>query len=160
MLIFGVDPGSQNVGYGIIEHHKGKVISVGCNTISVSPKLNLAQRLVVIYDELCSAIDLYKPDVAAIESIFYGKSIKSAFTLGHARGVCLLSLMKYNLKTYEYTPKQIKKAATGNGNATKTQVSFMMKKMFPTSGVQKAGFDATDALATAFCQFNRQRFGI
>ena len=158
MLILGIDPGSINCGYGIIETEVGKITLAGCNTIKTKSKNILSKRLLVIYDELINIITLYKPDVAAIESMFYGKNIQSAFTLGHARGVCLLALAANKIDFFEYSPREIKKSITGNGNSTKEQIQYMIRNIFPTKGIKQASFDATDALAVAYCHYNKIRF--
>jgi len=99
----------------------------------------------------------YKPDIAVVETIFYGKNIKSAFTLGHARGVIILALAKHNIEIAEYSPREVKKSVVGNGNASKEQVEYMVQKILNLSTKPKTE-DAADALAIALCQFNKNRF--
>jgi len=95
--------------------------------------------------------------VAAVESIFYGKNIKSAFTLGHARGVILLALAQHNIPIAEYSPKEIKRSVVGNGNASKEQVEYMVKKMLKMED-DFISHDASDALAIAICHYNKEKF--
>ena len=157
MIILGIDPGSYNVGYGILQVEKRKIIAAGCDTIVVKSKLQLAERLVQIHSGMTKVIAEYKPDIAVVETIFYGKNIKSAFTLGHARGVILLALAQHNIEIVEYSPREVKKSVVGNGNASKEQVGYMVQKILNLSNKPKTE-DAADALAIALCQYNKNKF--
>ena len=157
MIILGIDPGSLNVGYGIIQVEKRKIVAAGCDTIIINPKLQLTERLVQIHLGMDKIIAEYKPDIAVVETIFYGKNIKSAFTLGHARGVIMLALAQHNIKIEEYSPREVKKSVVGNGNASKEQVEYMVQKILNLSTKPKTE-DAADALAIALCQFNKNKF--
>ena len=157
MIILGIDPGSLNVGYGILEVEKYRITAAGCDTIKINPKLQLSERLVLIHNGMDKIIAEYKPDIAVVETIFYGKNIKSAFTLGHARGVIILTLAKHNIEIAEYSPREVKKSVVGNGNASKEQVAYMVQKILNLSAKPKTE-DAADALAIALCQFNKNRF--
>ena len=157
MIILGIDPGSLNVGYGIIQVEKRKIVAAGCDTIKINPKLQLTERLVQIHLGIDKIIAEYKPDVAVVETIFYGKNIKSAFTLGHARGVIMLALAQHNITIEEYSPREVKKSVVGNGNASKEQVAYMVQKILNLS-VKPKTEDAADALAIALCQFNKNKF--
>ena len=159
MIILGIDPGSINCGYGILQIEKRRIVAAGCDVVQVNPTLSLPIRLLKIYDEISKVIAEYNPDIAAVESIFYGKNIKSAFTLGHARGVILLSLAKAGIPIEEYSPREVKKSVVGNGNASKEQVEYMVKKIINLKKSPKTQ-DATDALAVALCQFNKIRFSM
>jgi crossover junction endodeoxyribonuclease RuvC len=157
LIILGIDPGSINCGYGILQIEKRRIVAAGCDVVQVNPKLSLPVRLKKIYEEISKVVAEYKPDIAAVESIFYGKNIKSAFTLGHARGVILLSLAEADIPIEEYSPREVKKSVVGNGNASKEQVEYMVKKIINLKTSPKTQ-DATDALAVALCQFNKERF--
>ena len=157
MIILGIDPGSLNVGYGILQVEKRKIVAAGCDTIKINPKLQLSKRLVQIHFGLDKVIAEYKPDIAVVETIFYGKNIKSAFTLGHARGVIILALAQHNITIEEYSPREVKKSVVGNGNASKEQVEYMVQKILNLSTKPKTE-DAADALAIALCQFNKNKF--
>ncbi len=157
MIILGIDPGSLNVGYGIIQVEKRKIVAAGCDTIKINPKLQLTERLVQIHSGIDKVIAEYKPDIAVVETIFYGKNIKSAFTLGHARGVIMLALAQHNIIIEEYSPREVKKSVVGNGNASKEQVAYMVQKILNLSAKPKTE-DAADALAIALCQFNKNKF--
>ncbi|MDO9576584.1 MAG: crossover junction endodeoxyribonuclease RuvC [Candidatus Cloacimonadales bacterium] len=157
MIILGIDPGSHNCGYGILQVENKKVVAAGCDVIKVNPTLPLEKRLNLIFDAITKIIEEYKPDVAAVETIFYGKNIRSAFTLGHARGVILLALAKGELPIAEYSPREVKRSVVGNGNASKEQVQYMVQKILNIQ-LKPETQDATDALAIALCQFNKEKF--
>ncbi|MDP8201741.1 MAG: crossover junction endodeoxyribonuclease RuvC [Candidatus Tenebribacter burtonii] len=157
MIILGIDPGSYNVGYGILQIEKRKIVAAGCDTIETNSKAPLAERLVEIQSGMNKIISEYKPNIAVVETIFYGKNIKSAFTLGHARGVILLSLAQHNIEIVEYSPREVKKSVVGNGNASKEQIQYMVQKILNLS-VKPKTEDAADALAIALCQFNKNKF--
>ena len=157
MIILGIDPGSLNVGYGILQVEKRKIVAAGCDSIRINPKLQLTERLVQIHSGIDKIIAEYKPDIAVVETIFYGKNIKSAFTLGHARGVIMLALAQHNIEIKEYSPREVKKSVVGNGNASKEQVEYMVQKILNLSTKPKTE-DAADALAIALCQFNKNKF--
>jgi crossover junction endodeoxyribonuclease RuvC len=103
-----------------------------------------------IYDRLCKIISQYHPDEFAIETAFYGKNAQSALKLGHARGVSILAAVNFQIPTSEYSPREVKKAVTGNGAASKQQVQFMVKSQLKLREAPKF-FDASDALAIALC---------
>lgn len=155
MRILGIDPGSRFCGYGILQTEKRKLVAAGCDVIKVNPKLPLPERLLLIYNEINKVVQEYEPDIAVVETIFYGKNIKSAFTLGHVRGIILLALQNFGAEIAEYSPREVKKSVVGNGNASKEQVKFMVTKI--TKQVSDSE-DATDALAIALCHFNKIKF--
>lgn len=157
MIILGIDPGSHNCGYGILEVHKRLIVAAGCDLIEVNARLPLAERLTKIYSEIVQIIKQYRPDVAVVESIFYGKNIQSAFILGQARGVILLALAQADVKIAEYSPREIKKSVVGNGSANKEQVQYMVQKILKLNQ-QPRKHDASDALAAALCYFNKEKF--
>jgi len=157
LIILGIDPGSYNVGYGILQIDKRKILAAGCDTLIINRKTELAQRLVEIHKGIDRIISEYKPDIAAVETIFYGKNIKSAFTLGHARGVAMLAIAQHNIPITEYSPREVKKSVVGNGNASKEQVEYMVQKILKLKNKPKTE-DAADALAIALCHFNKNKF--
>jgi len=157
LIILGIDPGSYNVGYGILQVEKRKIVAAGCDTITINSKIQLAKRLTFIHSGIDKVISEYNPDIAVIETIFYGKNIKSAFTLGHARGVIMLALAQQNIKIFEYSPREVKKSVVGNGNASKEQIQYMVQKILNLSTKPKTE-DAADALAIALCHFNKNKF--
>lgn len=158
MLILGIDPGSRFCGYGLLQYEGRKVVAAGCDLIDVSKTPILSDRLCILYDRLTDVIKEHKPDLAAMETMFFNKHVQSIFTLGHARGVLLLTLAQGGIPIAEYSPREIKKSVVGNGNASKQQVRFMVSSIFKLSNKELKD-DAYDALAVAYCHFNRLRFG-
>lgn len=155
MIILGIDPGSRFCGFGILQTEKNRLVAAGCDVIKVNPNLKLSERLLLIYNKISEVVKEYKPDVAVVETIFYGKNIKSAFTLGHVRGVILLALENFGAEIAEYSPREVKKSVVGNGNASKEQVKFMVQKITKQTSDSE---DATDALAIALCHFNKIKY--
>ena len=150
MIILGIDPGTAATGYGLIKIEKGniQIIDWGCikTLAGVSPGL----RLQTIYGELNKIIKKFKPDVAVIEKLFFNQNVKTALSVGQARGVVLLVVTKYGLEVGEYTPLEVKLALTGYGRAQKRQVQEMVKRVFKMEEIPKPD-DAADALAIALC---------
>ncbi|MBJ81042.1 MAG: crossover junction endodeoxyribonuclease RuvC [Myxococcales bacterium] len=147
MRIFGVDPGSNHTGWGVLEVNGSKFTYVAAGTIS--PKGDLNQRLRGIADELDVHLQTYKPEAFALEKVFYAKNVNSALVLGHARGVALLSAARQEIPVFEYSATQIKQAATGHGRASKEQVRQMLEMI--VGAPAKQPLDASDALAVALC---------
>jgi len=156
LIILGVDPGSINCGYSIIEVQKRQIVAAGCGTIKAGNVLALNKKIELIYDEICNVIETYKPQHVAIESIFFGKNVRSAIILGHVRGVILLAASKFDLKLFEYSPREIKNSVVGNGNASKEQVKYMVSKILDMK-VEPQTYDEADALAVALCHFNKYK---
>jgi len=156
-LIIGIDPGSRFCGYGLIECEGKLITAAGCNVIPIKERLSLQQRLLILYQRITAILDEYKPDQAAVETIFYHKQIQAVFALGHARGIILLALMQRDIPIFEYSPREVKKAVVGNGNATKQQVRYMIGKLLNLD-TSKHRDDAADALAVAMCHYHRMRF--
>ncbi|RMD51492.1 MAG: crossover junction endodeoxyribonuclease RuvC [Ignavibacteria bacterium] len=150
MIILGVDPGTQNTGFGIIKF-KDNLISYIHSGVIVLPKQNtIPQKLEIIYNELNKIIKRYKPDEFSLETAFYGKNVQSALKIGYARGVAMLASSLNGLNVGEYSPREVKKSVVGNGNASKEQVQFMIMKLLSLNE-KKMKFDETDALAVACC---------
>ena len=152
MRIIGVDPGTIITGYGIIENIDNDIFRLASGIIRIPKTDNIAHRLEFIYDELDKIIKLYKPDEFSIETAFYGKNVQSAMKIGYARGVSLLSAAHNQLPASEYSPREIKKAVTGRGSASKEQVQYMIDKLLALRS-KKMKSDESDALAAAICHF-------
>jgi len=150
MIILGVDPGTLITGFGIIEMERGKYSVLSYNVVKNCSDDSMPIRLKRIYDKLCAIIDRYHPDEFAIETAFYGKNAQSALKIGHARGVSILAAVNHEIPTTEYSPREVKKAVTGNGAASKQQVQFMVQTQLKLRKTPKY-FDISDALAVALC---------
>jgi len=156
MIVLGIDPGLVQTGYGLIKIGSKNNQAIDYGTISSSSQDKLALRLLAIYDDLLSVINEYKPSVMAIEEVFYGKNVKSALLLGHARGVSMICAAKYNIPVFEYSARKVKQSITGNGNAHKSQIRFMIMKELNLKKFN-APIDASDALAIALCHIYQVR---
>ncbi len=157
-VIFGIDPGSRITGYGIVEDEGGALRCLGFGRIMAPHSGSRARRLEKIFQGLSSAIDSWRPDVVAVETVFAGRNVKSALEASHARGVALLAAANSGALVCEYTPTEIKRAVVGNGSATKRQVQFMVEKLLCPKDKPKA--DEADALAVAVCHLNRVTGGV
>ena len=150
--LIGVDPGSNVMGFAIIEIHKkqAKVLEMGAISMSYLKEHQL--KLKMIFEELQLLIQKYQPKELAIEAPFYGKNIQSMLKLGRAQGVAMAAAITNGVEVFEYSPKKIKQSVTGNGNASKEQVAAMLENILKVK-IDNTYLDATDALATAVCHF-------
>jgi crossover junction endodeoxyribonuclease RuvC len=151
--VLGIDPGSLVTGYGLVRKKRSGIECVDFGCVRPARGQSLAGRLEHIHDRLLEKIDALKPDRIAVETIFHSRSVKSALTMGHVRGVVLLAAAKSGLEIFEYTPLEIKMSVTGTGAASKKQVQFMVREILSPRG--KLPLDASDALAVALCNVNR-----
>ena len=149
MIILGIDPGYAIIGYGIIDTDKSDIV-VDYGAITTPKEDSMPVRLEAIEASLKFIFEKYKPDVVAIEELFYFKNQKTVIQVAQARGVIVLACQKYCGNIYEYTPLQIKQALTGNGRAEKAQVQYMVKAILNLNSVPKPD-DTADALAVAIC---------
>lgn len=150
-LILGIDPGSRVTGYGIVNAVGNRLEYVTCGSIHL-PNVDHPQRLKKIFDSICRIIEEFSPQESAIEEVFLGKSVSSALKLGQARGSAMVACLHHDLPVAEYSPRKVKQALVGNGNADKTQVQHMIKVLLGVTGDVQA--DAADALAIAICHAN------
>ena len=128
-VVLGVDPGTLSTGFGVVARRGKTVRLLGCGTIRNHSSLSMPLRLKKIYDELQNVLERFHPTECAIESAFHGKNAQSALKLGHARGVSILAAVQKGIPTTEYSPREVKKAVVGRGNASKEQVQFMVKAL-------------------------------
>ena len=157
MKILGIDPGIAIMGYGVVEFDGNKVKVIENGVITTSSKTKTPERLNILYDNLDEIISEFKPDEFAIEELFFNQNVKTAITVGHARGIQVLCAQKNNLPIYEYTPLQIKQAITGYGRATKSQMQKTVTTLLNLKEIPKPD-DAADALAVALCHALSLRF--
>lgn len=143
----GLDPGTRNFGWGVVEKNGTRLAHVAHGIISVDEDLPLAERLVAIERGLIAVVEAHAPDEASIESLFFAKDAQAAAKLGHARGVALLVCARAELPSFEYAPARVKRTIAGTGRAEKAQVAQMIRVILGLSEVPKA--DAADALAIA-----------
>jgi len=147
----GVDPGTAITGYGIVDqwaHGQTVVVTFGC--LETPSGSTLPQRLHMIHAELDALIARFRPDVVAVEQLFFSRNVQTAFSVGQARGVVLLAAAQHGLDVAEYTPPQVKLAIVGYGAATKEQMQRMVQRLLSLPVIPTPD-DAADALAVAIC---------
>ena len=151
-IILGIDPGTMVMGYGLIAQ-KGKELSIiRMGVLKLNKLENQAMKLKTIFERMLEIVEEYKPDEMAIEAPFFGKNVQSMLKLGRAQGVAMAAALYRDIPIFEYAPRTIKQTITGNGNASKEQVSKMLQAMLKFEEMPKY-FDATDALAAAVCHY-------
>lgn len=157
MKVLGVDPGTAATGYGVVVRGDGGAVSlVECGVIRTTTSEELPRRLREIHDGLGEVLDRHRPDVVAVEGVFYGKNVRTTVMLGHARGAVLLAAALRELEVADYSPAEIKNAIAGTGRATKDQVQFMVKKLLRLKEAP-APADAADGVAVALCHIHTGR---
>jgi crossover junction endodeoxyribonuclease RuvC len=150
--ILGVDPGSRNTGFAIIAENNGRLEVLDCDVFKTHKIENHTDRLQAIFNELSAIIKKYKPTHCAVETPIYGVDPLAMLKLGRAQAAALLAITNEGVPVEEYYPKVVKKAITGNGNASKDQVAYMLGKVLVLPDKKLSG-DATDALAVAWCHY-------
>lgn len=148
MRILGIDPGTGILGFGVIDIEKGKPKLVDAGVIRTPVKQADSERLFTIYNELKEIIAELKPDVLAVEKLFFAQNVTTAMSVSQARGVVLLLGKQHDMELYEYTPLQIKQALTGYGRADKKQIQEMVRVMLGLKEAPQPD-DCADALAAA-----------
>ena len=149
-LVLGIDPGTAVTGYGVVALEGRVTTLVECGVIRTPPKERLPARLYDIHEGVRELIARHKPQMVAVEDVFYARNVRTTVVLGHARGVILLAAEEAGLDIREYPPAEIKKAITGSGAATKEQVQFMVMKLLRLSRAPEPA-DAADGVAAALC---------
>ncbi|HOK40604.1 MAG TPA: crossover junction endodeoxyribonuclease RuvC [bacterium] len=157
MRVIGIDPGLERTGYGIIEEINNNLKVLDYGLIKTSANKRFEERLLYLHNELEEKLKVFRPDVSVIEDLFFCKNIKTAFIVGQARGVVLLTCANYGLKYEHFTPLQVKQAVVGYGNADKNQVQQMIKILLNLKEIPKPD-DVADALALAITYLNSKKF--
>ncbi len=156
-IILGIDPGTSIMGYGLVKEVKKKVEMLSLGIVKLDHLDDHPLKLQRIFEKTVALIDEYHPDCLAIEAPFYGKNIQVMLKLGRAQGVAMAAALSRNIPIFEYAPRKIKQSITGNGNATKEQVSAMLQTLLKFTETPQF-LDATDGLAVAVCH-SFQRVG-
>jgi crossover junction endodeoxyribonuclease RuvC len=154
-IIMGMDPGTNVMGYGIIQIKKTEITLLQYGVIHLTKYKNHELKLKKIFERISGLIEEYKPDEVAIEAPFYGKNVQSMLKLGRAQGVAMAAVLYRNIPITEYAPRKVKISVTGNGNASKEQVAGMLQQLLHFRDTPKL-YDATDALAVAICHLNQK----
>lgn len=156
-IILGIDPGIGRLGWAVISATKPKptLLDYGCIETPANSPHN--ERLVSLSKELVDIVKLHKPTTVSIEKLFFSKNVKTALKVAEARGTIILSVKNLGLNVLEYSPQEVKQAATGQGNADKIMVQKMIKLTFELKQAPKPD-DAADALALALCAYSQPRY--
>lgn len=157
MRVLGVDPGIGITGFSILDHSGSKTLLTAYGAIRPPKKQGLEKRLFYLFNEMNKLFDRFKPVILAIEGSFYSKNVKSAMTLGQARGAILLAAARAGVGVKEYAPRKVKQSVCGNGSATKEQVQFMVCQILKLKNPPKP-IDISDAIAVGLCFINQSRF--
>ncbi len=153
-IILGLDPGSRKTGYALLKRTGNSFESIEFGVIKSHNLDEHADRLKRIYDEVTELIKRFTPDQCAVETPVYGKDPLAMLKLGRAQAACIMAIVNSGLEVTEYYPKAVKKSITGNGNAAKEQVAYMLSKLL-NANLDNISDDATDALAVAWCHAMR-----
>jgi crossover junction endodeoxyribonuclease RuvC len=149
-IILGLDPGTNIMGYGLINVSGSTLSLIQYGVIHLGKYGDHAVKLKKIFDRVLTLLDEYHPDEVALEAPFFGKNVQSMLKLGRAQGVAMSAALYREIPIIEYAPKKVKQSVTGNGNASKEQVARMLMQVFQIKELPKL-LDATDALAVALC---------
>lgn len=150
MIVMGIDPGTAIMGYGVLDYKGSKHIPLTYGVLRTTKEDSTADRLKKLFLGLNSLIEEYKPEVVAVEELFFNQNVTTATTVGQARGIVLLAASLQNIAVSEFTPLQVKQAVVGYGRAEKQQVQFMVQRILSLKEIPKPD-DAADALAIAIC---------
>ena len=157
MLVLGLDPGLAITGYGLVrETGSGDLEMIDCGVITTQAGESLPERLLTIDRELSMLIARYRPDVVAVEELFFSRNAKTAMIVGQARGVIILGVARAGLPILEYKPMEIKQAVTGYGQAPKSQVQEMVRMLLDLDRIPQPD-DAADGVAVAVCHIHNNR---
>jgi crossover junction endodeoxyribonuclease RuvC len=156
MRVLGIDPGTAITGYGVVGEVQGELQPLAFGVIKTPADQPLPRRLQLIYRAISDLAEEWKPTAAAVEELFFSRNVRTAMSVGQARGVALLALADAGLDVAEYTPLAIKQAVTGYGNADKAQIQEMVRLLLRLEKVPRPD-DAADALAVAICHLHSAR---
>jgi crossover junction endodeoxyribonuclease RuvC len=154
MLVLGIDPGTASTGYGVVRGVGSRLQAVDEGVIQTRAGVALERRLADIHERVGELLDEHRPEALAIEELYFGANVRTAFAVGQARGVVLLAAGQRGIPSRSYTPQQVKGAVCGNGRAAKDQVARMVQRLLGLTGAPGPDH-ATDALAVAICDLNR-----
>ena len=149
-IILGIDPGTSIFGYGVIQIQNKKINLIALGSVNLSKYSNHQLKLKYIFERVRYLVDEYKPDLCASEAPFFGKNVQTMLKLGRAQGVSMAAVLTRDIPIEEYSPRKVKQAITGNGNASKEQVAAMLQSICKFKEMPK-NLDATDGLAVAIC---------
>jgi len=159
VIVLGIDPGTAALGWGIVESRSGRLRMIDAGCLETKPDASLPARLLAIHALLDELIALHKPDLVAVERLFFSRNVQTAFAVGQARGVVLLAAAQAEVPVREATPNEVKVAVTGHGRAPKDQVGRMVAVCLGLAEAPRRD-DTADALAVAIWAANAERPGV
>lgn len=153
VIVLGIDPGLANTGYGVVTRRGGRMVALDGGVIETRAEVPRERRLADIHAGVDALLSEHRPDAVALEELYFGQNVRTAFAVGHARGVVMLAAGQHHVPCTGYTPQQVKAAVCGNGRASKEQVARMVKTLLGL--LEEPSPDhASDALAVAMCHAN------
>ena len=150
MRILGIDPGYGIIGFGLVQADRNQYSLLRCGAITTPAGMDFSARLEIIYEDMRQLLEVAKPDVVAIEELFFGQNVTTGIGVAQARGVILLAIRQAGVEIASYKPAQVKQSVVGYGNATKLQVQDMTRRLLHLEKMPKPD-DAADAIALAVC---------
>lgn len=153
MIVLGIDPGTANTGFGLVDQRGGRLMAIDGGVIETRPQLSAERRLASIHGRICDLLAEHDVQAVALEELYFGQNARSAFAVGHARGVVMLAAGQRDIPCSSYTPQQVKSAICGHGRAPKEQVARMVQTVLGLSELPTHDH-ASDALAVAVCHAN------
>ncbi len=153
MIVLGIDPGLASTGYGVVRRRGGRLVALDGGVIQTRAQMAFERRLALLHGRLSELLAEHRCEAVALEALYFGINVQTAFAVGQARGVCMLAAGQAALPCASYTPQQIKAAVCGNGRAGKEQVARMVQALLGLESVP-ASDHAADALAAAVCHIN------
>jgi crossover junction endodeoxyribonuclease RuvC len=153
MIVLGIDPGLANTGYGVVARRDGRLLALDGGVIRTPATLAVELRLATLHARLDALLAEHEPDALALEELYFGQNVRTAFAVGQARGVALLAAGRRGLPCASYTPQKIKGAVCGSGRAGKAQVARMVAALLALPAPPTPDH-AADALAVAICHLN------
>lgn len=156
LRVLGIDPGTAIVGWAVLDELNGNVTPVAYGHITTSPENTTSERLFEVVQDLEQIIAKYRPQEAAVEDLFFFRNVTTVMKVSQARGSILLTLERFCVNIFEYTPLQVKQALTGYGRAEKKQIQLMVKNILKLKEIPKPD-DTADAIAIALCHINSRK---
>ena len=157
MIVLGIDPGLANAGYGVVARRRSRLVALDGGVIDTPAGISLESRLASVHERVLALIDEHACDVMALEQLYFGANVQTAFAVGHARGVTMLAGGQRGLPCFSYTPQRVKSSVCGNGRAAKDQVARMVQALLELPELPRPDH-ASDALAVAICHHNAAPF--
>jgi crossover junction endodeoxyribonuclease RuvC len=153
MIVLGIDPGLANTGYGVVTREGGRLTALDGGVIETRAGVAHERRLADIYAAIVRLLDEHEPEAVALEELYFGQNVRTAFAVGHARGAVMLAAGQRGIPCTSYTPQKVKSSVCGHGRAPKDQVARMVQALLALPNTPVSDH-ASDALAVAVCHIN------